>query len=275
MVNLSESDLPVAKMQRIILHWTAGSYLVNGLDLEHYHFIVDGEGKVHKGVHSIAQNQAPIRGDYAAHTLNCNGGSIGISMACMADALQHVSNGKYPIKREQAQAFVELAAALCKHYGIEVTPTTVLGHGEVQDTLGIKQRSKWDPMQLPWDMTMSSAQVGAYWRTQIKNKLAVADESVPLWIKVKGPGVVTDLKGLLEDGSSWVEARKVLEALGDPIVSVSTDKTHPEITTVQKKTFVPIYVSGTGYVCARDLTDAYPHLTLGWDSATKTLTLHI
>ena len=38
---------------------------------------------------------------------------------------------------------------------------TVLGHGEVQRNLGIKQRSKWDPMVLPWAPTRKPAAVGA------------------------------------------------------------------------------------------------------------------
>ena len=42
-------------------------------------------------------------------------------------------------------------ADLCQRYGIPVTPKTVLSHAEVQGTLGIKQRGKWDISKLAFD----------------------------------------------------------------------------------------------------------------------------
>ena len=38
---------------------------------------------------------------------------------------------------------------LCEEYDIPVSPWTTLSHAEVQQTLGIKQRWKWDYKVLP------------------------------------------------------------------------------------------------------------------------------
>ena len=137
-------------MKRIILHWSAGRHLVSDLDKEHYHFIVDGSGKVHQGRHSISANEIPISGSYAAHTLKCNGGSIGIAVAAMAGAVERPFNaGVAPITTVQLWAFCALAKKLALQYKIAITRETVLTHAEVQPTLKIQQRGKWDICWLP------------------------------------------------------------------------------------------------------------------------------
>ena len=57
--------------------------------------------------------------------------------------------GRFPIRQAQVDATVRLCADLCETYDISVTPETVLTHAEVQDTLGIAQRWKWDITWLP------------------------------------------------------------------------------------------------------------------------------
>lgn len=144
------SWMPSASMQRIICHWSAGAHDASWLDRKHYHLIIEGDGNLVRGDRSIADNEAPIRGAYAAHTLNCNTGSIGVSMACMAGATESPFNaGRYPMTRPQWDVFVESVAELCKRYGIKVTPTTVLSHAEVQANLGVRQKGKWDFTRLP------------------------------------------------------------------------------------------------------------------------------
>lgn len=138
-------------MQRIILHWSAGTHAVSALDRQHYHFIIDGAGAVHDGNHKPEANAGALKsGAYAAHTLNANTGSIGVSLAAMAGAVERpFAAGKYPLTDAQVEALVALCARLCDRYGIAVTRRTVLSHAEVQPTLGIKQAGKWDIAWLP------------------------------------------------------------------------------------------------------------------------------
>lgn len=150
--------MPPARMQRIIVHWTAGGHKASGLDRTHYHILIEDDGKLVRGTPSIDLNQAPVRRGYAAHTLNCNSGSIGVSLCCMAGAVESpFSAGSAPMTRRQWETLPKVLAALCKRYGIPATPQTVLSHAEVQDTLGIKQRGKWDISRLAFDPIVRGA----------------------------------------------------------------------------------------------------------------------
>lgn len=151
-MNLPKAWMPKANMSRIICHWTAGSHSASDVDKKHYHIIVEGSGQFVRGNHSIKANEKPIKGKYAAHTLNCNTGSIGVSMCCMYGAKENpFKSGKYPMTKAQWDAMVDAVARLCIEYDIVVTPKTVLSHAEVQANLGIKQRGKWDFTRLSFD----------------------------------------------------------------------------------------------------------------------------
>lgn len=158
--------LPDCTMLRVISHWTAGGYSVSTVDKEHYHIIVDGNGKLVRGDFSIKANVSTNDSDgYAAHTKSCNSGSIGIAAACMANAVESPFNsGAYPLTRQQWTVLIAVAADLCKKYKIEVTPKTVLQHGEVQKNLGITQSGKWDIMRLPFEPSWSGQEVGNNFR---------------------------------------------------------------------------------------------------------------
>jgi N-acetyl-anhydromuramyl-L-alanine amidase AmpD len=137
-------------LKRIIIHWTAGGPAASTLDMDHYHFIVQQDGKVVQGKMKPEDNASTGDGKYAAHTLNCNTGSIGVALAGMAGAVEApFAAGPYPIKQPQVAILCSLVAKLCRQYGIPVTRQTVLSHAEVQPTLGIKQRGKWDVAWLP------------------------------------------------------------------------------------------------------------------------------
>ena len=138
-------------MQRVICHWTAGSHTASSLDRKHYHFIFEGDGREVPGIFPVEANRAPRKGAYAAHTLNCNSGSVGLSVACMAGAKSNTQTGRFPMTALQYQAMVRKAAEMCNRYGIAVSPQTVLWHSEVQENLGIRQRGKWDATVLPFD----------------------------------------------------------------------------------------------------------------------------
>ena len=137
-------------MKRIILHWTAGTNKASKLDRQHYHFIVEGDGTVVAGDLPPEANLSTKDGEYAAHTLNCNTGSIGVAVAAMAGARERpFTAGRFPITPQQPKALARLVARLCEQYDIPVTRQTVLSHAEVQPTLGIKQKGKWDITWLP------------------------------------------------------------------------------------------------------------------------------
>jgi len=137
-------------MKRIILHWSAGGHTPSNLDKEHYHYIIAGDGTVVPGKWPVSANEKPVKGKYAAHTLNCNTGSIGVAVAAMAGAVERPFNaGKAPITPAQVKALAALCRDLAAKHKIPVSRETILSHAEVQPTLGIKQRGKWDIAWLP------------------------------------------------------------------------------------------------------------------------------
>lgn len=152
-------NLPDAHAKGIVVHWTAGTNVASpDSDGPHYHFIIDGDGSIVVGHHSVADNDSTTDGVYAAHTRGCNTGFIGVSLAGMAGAVESpFSAGKYPINQTQWKVLIRILAQLCRRYAITPTPKTVLSHAEVQGTLGIQQAGKWDIARLPWDSSMVGA----------------------------------------------------------------------------------------------------------------------
>jgi hypothetical protein len=134
---IPDAWMPNARMQRIIVHWTAGQHQPSAYDRSHYHVLIDGNGRLVRG--------GAVIGGPVAHTLNCNTGSIGVSLACMGGAVEvPFSSGKWPMTPAQWDVLPIVLADLCDRYGIPVGPKTVLSHAEVQPNLGIMQRGKWD-----------------------------------------------------------------------------------------------------------------------------------
>lgn len=161
-------------MKRIVMHWTGGTNTPGNIDKKHYHFIIAWDGSVHDGDLKPEANLNVGDGLYAAHTRRLNTGSIGVALAGMHDAKEiPFDAGQYPINGVQVEAFVDLVADLCETYGIAVTRKTVLTHAEVQTTLGVKQRAKWDITWLP-DMTRpaDAIAVGDRLREMVSEKMA-------------------------------------------------------------------------------------------------------
>lgn len=126
---------------RIHWHWTAGGYSPNAVDLRSYHALIDGEGKIRWPVDPTTSR---------SHTLNANGGGIGLSICAMAGAQERpFAWGKAPITPAQVSALARETARLCRTYDIPVSRWSTLSHAEVQPTLGVVQRSKWDITVLP------------------------------------------------------------------------------------------------------------------------------
>jgi N-acetyl-anhydromuramyl-L-alanine amidase AmpD len=157
-------------LKRVIIHWTAGTNKVNEIDKEHYHFIVDGTGRVVNGDHDPEDNLSISDGLYAAHTRGANSGAIGVSMAGMMGATGPTQLGLYPMTKIQWDACMALVKKLAKKYGIPVSRTSILTHAEVEKTLGIKQRGKVDiAFGVPGKPELKTAtDVGDYIRASVK-----------------------------------------------------------------------------------------------------------
>jgi len=171
-------------MKRIICHWTAGAHKANDTDLDHYHFVFEGDGTARKGHYPISANAAPIRGKYAAHTYRCNTDSIGLSLACMTGA-QPGKHGRYPMTETQFLAMAKKAAELCKQYGIAVGPKTVLWHAEVSKNLGIAQRGKWDATELSFEPNVKGAAAcGDFLRRQVRLFMDIPEQGAAMKVNL-------------------------------------------------------------------------------------------
>lgn len=167
-------------MKRIILHWTAGTYKANSTDKQHYHYIIEGDGTVVTGKFPPEANLKTLPGHYAAHTRNCNTGAIGVSLACMAGAVENpFKAGKYPMTKIQWDRMIDLVADLARKYRIPVEPHTILSHAEVQVTLAIPQAGKWDFTRLAFEPSIKGArEIGNLLRAEVRAAMAPAPAPV-------------------------------------------------------------------------------------------------
>lgn len=156
-------------MRRIIIHWTAGGYFPNNYELEHYHYLIDKNGKVHNGKFSPEANEVCKIDKYAAHTGGGNTGSIGVSLCCMAGFKNKNNVGNYPITQKQFEAAMELCAKLAIKYKIEINPANIMTHYE----FGVKNPAttsagKIDIIFIPPYSWVLQNEVGSFIRTKIK-----------------------------------------------------------------------------------------------------------
>lgn len=179
----------MSKITRIIIHWTAGGLKPNAEDLERYHYLIDGDGKLHKGKYTPEDNLSTSDGKYAAHTGGLNTGSIGIAVCGMAGFKDKQHMGNYPITKLSIEKLCSFAATLSLKYNIKITEDTVETHYEVgkkvsegkipknkytKDNIG-----KIDITFLPHEPNLKPDQIGNYLRTKIawyKNKLKEKDD---------------------------------------------------------------------------------------------------
>lgn len=163
--------------KRTITHWTGGGGRANSTDRKHYHRITEFDGNVVKGNEAMEDNIVTSDGDYAAHTRNLNTGSIGLAMAGMLDAKESpLDFGSAPITRVQFEAHCRLVAETHLAYGIPVTGSTCLTHAEVEPTLGVKQRQKWDFTVLQFEPGIRGAiPIGDYMRSRVRSYMGKAD----------------------------------------------------------------------------------------------------
>jgi N-acetyl-anhydromuramyl-L-alanine amidase AmpD len=159
------------EMEKIVVHWTAGTYDISDNDRSHYHFLIDKNGAGYKGDNPVSGNaREDASGEVTSHVKNMNTGSIGISVAAMGNAIEYPFDaGDWPMTRIQFLALCKACAELAEFYKIPVVDDRVLMHGEVQENCGVEQSGKWDIGHLPWtDKYTSSAGVGDFMRTIIQ-----------------------------------------------------------------------------------------------------------
>lgn len=263
-MKLSEVHLPKsAKPIAIVLHWTVGRSRANAADLAHYHFLIEGDGTIVAGHHSISDNENTADGKYAAHCLGFNTRTIGISLCGMIGAKeQPFQPGPEPIGPHQFEMAARLAAKICLAYGLIPTRTTVLSHAEVQPNLGIRQRGKWDITRLPWDPKISGADAcGSLFRDMVTSFMRPEiPASSAMLVNLKINGSAISPKGILEDGETLVPVRDLVNLLpmNYTIGSVDVENRRVEVRPeAGGSRYLSLTILGQkGHVGLRDLVDA-------------------
>jgi hypothetical protein len=260
-------------MKRVICHWTAGQHRASGDDRKHYHILVESDGTLIRGVHSIADNVTTADQVYAAHTLGLNTGSIGISACCMAGANESpFKPGACPMTRVQWEALAQVAAELCQFYRIPVTPTTVLGHGEVEVNCGKPQKGKWDPLILPWNPGLSRTEVGTMFRAMVQNLI----DGPGLEEQVGSVGLIFRGKDMgripVTNGGSFAKSEDVAELAGWTLKRFDEDDAE-FIVNGASVSFPAVLVAGESFVDCEAIA-RHLNLTINWDEATDTVTVN-
>ena len=156
-------------MKKIVLHWSAGGYYPCAQDRVCYHFLIDKNGKVYKGIYAPENNEICKPNNYAAHTGGGNTEAIGVAMCAMNGFKSIFNPGHYPIRKIQFEATMKLCAQLCKKYKIPITKDTVFTHYE----FGLKHpntssRGKIDIIFLPPYPQVTTEEIGDFIRKKIK-----------------------------------------------------------------------------------------------------------
>lgn len=133
---------------RITAHHTGGGYSPNATDLAAYPLCIDGDGKVHQGKLPLSANAAGqklVAGHYYPHTWKLNSGNFGISICSMGGGKWDNPRGsRYFPRQVQVDALISEMARRCREFGIAPSRQHTLTHAEVEPTLGVKQKQKWD-----------------------------------------------------------------------------------------------------------------------------------
>ena len=156
-------------MKKLILHWSAGAYHPSFYDKQFYHFLVDGDGRIHQGIYTPEDNLDCSDGRYAAHTGGGNTGSIGVALCAMAGFVSREKVGFYPIRKKQLESFLCLCAQLCKKYHLPITQQSVMTHyefGMLHPTTS--SAGKIDIVYLPPYPEVVQPAVGGFLRQKIK-----------------------------------------------------------------------------------------------------------
>lgn len=156
-------------MKKIIIHWTAGTYIPNSVDLQHYHYLIDKYGRINNGIFKPEDNENCYDGKYAAHTGGGNTGAIGVALCGMCGFSSADKLGNYPINKIQCETVFNLIAKLAKKYNIKITPETIMTHYEFgQKNPKTTSLGKIDIVHLPPYPTVKKQDVGDFIRNKVK-----------------------------------------------------------------------------------------------------------
>lgn len=144
----------------IVLHWTAGNYKPCQEDLEAYHYLIDGDGKIHKGKYKPEDNLNCKDGKYAAHCGGYNTGRIGVAICCMKD------KNTQPTP-EQIATMCRLSATTCHQLDIKIE--------QVQTHCEISPNRKIDINEIPYLGLKGNKVVGDYLRNEIRKYYILLD----------------------------------------------------------------------------------------------------
>lgn len=155
-------------MNKIIIHWTGGAWFPNATDKEHYHFLIDKNGKVINGKFKVEDNENCNDGKYAAHCGGGNTGAIGVSMCGMyVPKGVNIKDTKFPLTKKQCEACFKLVAQLCKKHLINLN--NVLTHYEFgQAHPKTSSAGKIDIIYLPPYPEIKQNQIGSFIRNKVK-----------------------------------------------------------------------------------------------------------
>ena len=168
-----KEDLFDRGVRGVVWHWTAGANGLISLEKNAYNFLHDTKGNTYDGNSTVAEQVMYDwrRGIGASHTKSMNTGWIGQSVDAMAGAKQTnpITWGLHPIAWDGIDAMLKQTADLHHEYGFPISKWTTLSHAEVQPTLGVKQRWKWDYAVLPGDSkSRDPVEVGNILRERLK-----------------------------------------------------------------------------------------------------------
>ena len=156
-------------MNKIIIHWTAGTGQPNSIDYEHYHYLINSDGVIVKGKYTPEDNENCHDGKYAAHCGGGNTGAIGVAYCGMAGYISKNKIGKYPLTRVQCEAGFKLVAELCKKYNIPINANTVMTHYEFgRKNPKTSSAGKIDIVYLPAYPNILQEELGDFIRNKIK-----------------------------------------------------------------------------------------------------------
>ena len=156
----------MTSLNKICLHWTAGSNKPCNTDLKAYHFLVDSKGKIYEGTHKPEDNINCKDSNYAAHCGGGNTGCIGLSVCGMAGFNLKQKQTKYPLSQIQIESLCCLAAYLSVKYGILISEKTIFTHYEF-DRNKQKPEGKIDITYLSFLPNLQTIRVGGYLRNKI------------------------------------------------------------------------------------------------------------
>lgn len=155
------------KLERIVIHWTAGANYMNSTDYQHYHFLVDKDGEVMKGMYKPEDNLNCNDGKYAAHTGGGNTGSIGVAFCGMLGFKNAKNPGHFPLTAKQVEAGLKFCAELCKKYNIPID--NVITHYEFGKAHPQSiSAGKIDIIYLPCYPNVQANEIGNFLRQKIK-----------------------------------------------------------------------------------------------------------